>query len=144
MAPLALSGATAAKLRLVSAKTYVDGIYRALPEDGFDYRKVRYAPILRALIAKDDRIGAAIGGVNLIDAVPFCECQDTDAGYHFETRGVATASGAMVHVRLTNGSTQNFSIDLVPLAGRWAIADIHGPSIRSFTAYLRRNPSRIR
>jgi hypothetical protein len=144
MVSVALSGAAAAKPRFIFAKAYVDGIYRALPEDGFDYRKVRYAPILRALIAKDDRIGAAIGGVNLIDAVPFCECQDTDIGYHFETRGVATASGATVHIRLTNGSTQNFSIDLVPLAGRWAIADIHGPSIHSFTAYLRRNLSRTR
>ncbi len=70
--PSAASAATPAEL--AAAKRYVEGIYAKLPGD-FDYRSVRYAPALKALIARDDACAEAGGGICVIDTVPFCDCR---------------------------------------------------------------------
>jgi hypothetical protein len=145
MMSLAAPQMAIARPDLASAKRYVDGIYRALPQDGFDDRKVRrYASTLGRLIAEDVSFGAKGGGVGLIDYDPFCLCQDTAEDYHFQTRAVSTRSGATVYVRLNNGNAQNFAIDVVPLAGQWAVSDIHSSYFHSLVAYLRKNLPRTR
>jgi hypothetical protein len=120
------------------AKAYVDEIYRAVAGP-FNFRKMRYAPPLRALIDKDAR--RAGDGVGLIEAVPFCECQDTAPNYGFTSTVAATGPGkATVTVLLRNGgSPQTFKVDLTYGATGWAIADIHAPATPSLLAYLKKN-----
>jgi hypothetical protein len=63
----------------------VRNIYRRLPRAGFDYREVRYTPALTRLLRRD--VAEARGELSVIEAVPFCDCQDTANNYGFMVRG---------------------------------------------------------
>lgn len=137
MMPQGANAATPAEL--AAAKRYVEGIYAKLPGD-FDYRSVRYAPALKALIAKDDACAEAGGGICAIEAVPFCDCQDTSADYKLVSSTVAARgeSGARVTVQLRNFGTKRYSVDLVLIKGNWFVSDIVTPTTPSFAARLRK------
>lgn len=123
---------------LSAAKAYVESIYAKLPGD-FDYRTVRYAPALKALIAKDDACAEAGGGICVIDAVPFCDCQDTGTDYKLVSADVVATgkSGARVTVQVRNFGPVRYSVDLIHAKGTWYVADITTPSTKSFVAKLR-------
>jgi len=123
---------------LSAAKAYVESIYAKLPGD-FDYRTVRYAPALKALIAKDDACAEAGGGICVIDAVPFCDCQDTGTDYKLVSANVVATgkSGARVTVQMRNFGPVRYSVDLIQAKGTWYVADITTPSTKSFVAKLR-------
>lgn len=135
--PATASAATPAEL--AAAKRYVDSIYAKLPGD-FDYRSVRYAPALKALIAKDDACAEAGGGICAIDSVPFCDCQDTSADYKLVSSTVAARgeTGARVTVQLRNFGTKRYSVDLMLIKGNWFVSDIATPTTPSFAARLRK------
>lgn len=123
---------------LSAAKAYVESIYAKLPGD-FDYRTVRYAPALKALIAKDDACAEAGGGICVIDAVPFCDCQDTGTDYRLVSANVVATgkSGARVTVQMRNFGPVRYSVDLIQAKGTWYVADITTPTTKSFMAKLR-------
>ncbi len=135
--PVSASASTPAEL--AAAKRYVEGIYAKLPGD-FDYRSARYAPALKALIARDDVCAEAGGGICVIDTVPFCDCQDTGSDYRLISSTVAAkgGTGARVTVRVRNGGPKRYSVDLVLINGNWFISDIVTPTMPSFAARLRR------
>ena len=121
-----------------AAQAYVVAIYRQLPQARFDFRHVRYAPLLRTLL--DQEAAAAHGEVGLIDSVPFCACQDTAGDYAFTVESrLAPTDRAEVLVHLRNGGRSTFRLDLVRVRTGWAVADIHGPERPSLVAYLQRN-----
>lgn len=135
--PSAASAATPAEL--AAAKRYVEGIYVKLPGD-FDYRSVRYAPALKALIARDDACAEAGGGICVIDTVPFCDCQDTGSDYKLVSSTVVAKgdTGARVTVQMRNGGPKRYSVDLVLIKGSWFVSDIATPTTPSFAAKLRK------
>lgn len=135
--PSAASAATPAEL--AAAKRYVEGIYAKLPGD-FDYRSVRYAPALKALIARDDACAEAGGGICVIDTVPFCDCQDTGSDYKLVSSTVAARgdTGARVTVQMRNVGATRYSVDLVLIKGQWFVTDIGTPTTPSFAAKLRK------
>ncbi|HEX4693685.1 hypothetical protein [Sphingomonas sp.] len=135
-----VSGEPAAT-RLDAAKAYVQAIYRRIPGK-FNYRLVRYVPELRRLIERDD--AAAKGEIGAIDAVPFCDCQDTATNYRVLRTSVESTprGGARVTTFLRNDKVGRFVVDLVSTRGRWAVADIHTPDMPSFLAMMRREVSR--
>jgi len=119
-----------------TAAAAVEGIYLDLPRLKFDYRKVRYAPELNRLLARE--AAAAGGEVGLLDAVPFCDCQDTANNFGFHTISVAVGPNqAVVTVQLRNGGASIYRIDMVRLHDGWAVADIHGPVHASLVTWLR-------
>jgi hypothetical protein len=121
-----------------SAKDTVDAIYRALPGSEFDYRMVRYAPPLKRLLAREAIV--AHREVGLIDAMPFCDCQDTAEDYAFTSSSSSLAPDrAQVTVHLRNEMTSTYRVDMVRLATGWAVADLHGPEHPSLAAWLRAN-----
>jgi len=124
---------------LTAAKRYVEGIYARLPGD-FDYRSARYAPALKALIARDDACAAAEGGICVIDTVPFCDCQDTGSDYRLVSSAVVAQgkTGARVTVQMRNGGPVRYSVDLVLIRGTWFVSDIITPTTPSFAAKLRK------
>lgn len=130
------NAATPAELK--AAKSYVEGIYAKLPGD-FDYRSVRYAPALKALIAKEDACAAAESGICVIDTVPFCDCQDTGTDYKIVSSTVTALgkTGARVTVAMRNGGPVRYSVDLTLARGVWYVADIATPTTKSFVAKLR-------
>ncbi len=134
----AIAARPALSADLSAAKAYVEGIYAKLPGD-FDYRTVRYAPALKALIARDDACAEAGGGICVIDAVPFCDCQDTGTDYKLVSSTVVAAgtSGARVTVQMRNFGPVRYSVDLVQAKGTWYVADITTPTTKSFVAKLR-------
>lgn len=127
-----------------TAAAAVEGIYRDLPRLEFNYRKVRYAPELNRLLARE--AAAAGGEVGFLDAVPFCDCQDTAKNFGFQTSSISFGPNqAVVTVHLRNGGASTYRIDMVRLPAGWAVADIHGPVHASFVTWLRsalarRNP----
>lgn len=126
--------------QLTEAQVYVENIYKRLPGN-FDYRTVRYAPTLKALIARDDACARRAGGICAIDSVPFCDCQDTSADYRL-LRSVVMAkgqSGARVMVEMRNFGTVRYAVDLVLSKNRWFVSDITTPSTPSLVARLQRN-----
>lgn len=133
------SASAATPADLATAKRYVEGIYAKLPGD-FDYRSVRYAPALKALIAKDDACAEAGGGICAIDAVPFCDCQDTGSDYKLVSSTVVAKgdTGARVTVQMRNGGPKRYSVDLVLIKGNWFVSDIVTPTTPSFAARLRK------
>jgi len=135
--PARAIAATAAEL--TAAKRYVEGIYARLPGD-FDYRSARYAPALKALIARDDACAAAEGGICVIDTVPFCDCQDTGSDYRLVSSAVVAQgkTGARVTVQMRNGGPVRYSVDLVLIRGTWFVSDIVTPTTPSFAAKLRK------
>jgi len=135
--PAPAIAATAAEL--TAAKRYVEGIYARLPGD-FDYRSARYAPALKALIARDDACAAAEGGICVIDTVPFCDCQDTGSDYRLVSSAVVAQgkTGARVTVQMRNGGPVRYSVDLVLIRGTWFVSDIVTPTTPSFAAKLRK------
>ncbi|WAC22038.1 hypothetical protein [Blastomonas sp. SL216] len=135
--PAPAIAATAAEL--TAAKRYVEGIYAKLPGD-FDYRSARYAPALKALIARDDACAAAEGGICVIDTVPFCDCQDTGSDYRLVSSAVVAQgkTGARVTVQMRNGGPVRYSVDLVLIKGTWFVSDIVTPTTPSFAAKLRK------
>ncbi len=137
MAPTTANAATASEL--TAAKRYVEGIYARLPGD-FDYRSARYAPALKALIARDDACAAAEGGICVIDTVPFCDCQDTGSDYRLVSSAVVAQgkTGARVTVQMRNGGPVGYSVDLVLIKGTWFVSDIITPTTPSFAAKLRK------
>ena len=138
MAAIVLAAAAAATSPSGGARAYAEEIYRRLPDDRFDLRQLRYAPVLRTLLARE--AAAAHGEVSLIDSVPFCACQDTSEDYAFTTEvRPAPADRAEVLVHLRNGGRSTFRLDMVRLPTGWAVADIHGPERPSLVAYLQRN-----
>ena len=136
--PILVAAAAAAASPTGSARAYVEAIYRRLPEERFDFRHVRYAPLLRTLLNRE--AAAAHGEVGLIDDVPFCACQDTAEDYAFTAESrPAPADRAEVLVHLHNGGSSTFRLDMVRLRTGWAVADIHGRERPSLVAYLQRN-----
>lgn len=135
---VAPSAHAATPAELNAAKSYVEGIYAKLPGD-FDYRSVRYAPALKALIARDDACAQAGGGICAIDAVPFCDCQDTGTDYKLVSSTVTAIgkTGARVTVNMRNGGPVRYSVDLTLARGAWYVADIATPTTKSFVAKLR-------
>lgn len=135
--PAPAIAATAAEL--TAAKRYVEGIYARLPGD-FDYRSARYAPALKALIARDDACAAAEGGICVIDTVPFCDCQDTGSDYRLVSSAVVAQgkTGARVTVQMRNGGPVRYSVNLVLIKGTWFVSDIITPTTPSFAAKLRK------
>ena len=130
------------------AQLVVEAIYRALPGDEFDFRKLHYAPPLRRLLSREALLPD--GEDSLLDAVPFCDCQDTDEHYAFTTRAKKTGpDSAQVSVRLVNGTVSTFLIDMIRLPAGWAVADIRGAgmpawlpiSVKSFRP--RKRPSNL-
>jgi hypothetical protein len=116
----------------------VAALYRAVPTDGFDFRRLRFAPPLRELLRREAVLAGSEEG--LIDAIPLCDCQDVDEDYAFTLHARKTGANAEeVTVRLVNGAPSTFRIDMVRLPAGWAIADIHGPRRPSLAAYLRRH-----
>lgn len=142
LAGLAVVGASpavaATATELGAAQRYVESIYARLPGD-FDYRSVRYTPALKALIARDDACAAAGGGYCVIDAVPFCDCQDTGTDYRVVGSTVTAIgrSGARVTVNMRNGGKVRYSVDLTLAKGVWYVADIATPGTPSFSAKLK-------
>ncbi len=142
LAGLAVVGAhpavAATSAELGAAQRYVESIYARLPGD-FDYRSVRYTPALKALIARDDACAAAGGGYCVIDAVPFCDCQDTGTDYRVVASTVTAIgrSGARVTVNMRNGGKVRYSVDLTLAKGVWYVADIATPATPSFAAKLK-------
>ena len=136
---LVMPASAATPAELAAAKRYVEGIYAKLPGD-FDYRTVRYAPALKALIAKDDACAQAGGGICVIDAVPFCDCQDTGSDYKLVSSTVVAKgdTGARVTVQMRNGGPKRYSVDLVLIKGQWFVSDIATPTTSSFAAKLRK------
>jgi hypothetical protein len=133
---IALVPASAAPPR--DAKAMVDDIYRRLPRTDFDFHKVRYAPPLKHLIERD--VADAKGEVGLIDAVPFCDCQDTAEDYAFTSSRRRVAPGrAEVTVHLRNQERSTYRLDMVRLPAGWAVADVHGPLHASLAGWLRAN-----
>ena len=137
MLPMPADAATPAEL--TAAKRYVEGIYARLPGD-FDYRSVRYAPTLKALIAKDDACARASGGICAIEAVPFCDCQDTSADYRLIRSSVVARgkTGARVQVEMRNFGSVRYTVDLVLTRGQWFVSDITTPTTPSLVARLQR------
>lgn len=133
--PMEAGAATPAELG--AAKRYVEDIYAKLPGD-FDYRSVRYAPALKALIAKDDACAEAGGGICVIDTVPFCDCQDTGSDYRLVSSTVVAKgkTGARVTVQMRNGGPVRYSVDLVMIKGKWFVSDVATPTMPSFAARL--------
>lgn len=134
------SAKAATSAQLTEAQLYVENIYKRLPGK-FDYRRVRYAPTLKALIAKDDACARRAGGVCAIDSVPFCDCQDTSADYRL-LRSVVMAkgkSGARVMVEMRNFGTVRYAVDLVLSKDKWFVSDITTPSTPSLVARLQRD-----
>ncbi len=142
LAGLAVVGASpavaATATELGAAQRYVESIYARLPGD-FDYRSVRYTPALKALIARDDACAAAGGGYCVIDAVPFCDCQDTGTDYRVVGSTVTAIgrSGARVTVNMRNGGKVRYAVDLALAKGVWYVADIATPGTPSFAAKLK-------
>lgn len=135
---LLAASSTPAAAPAADARAAVDAIYRDLPREEFDYRKIRYAPILKRLLARET--ADANGEVGLIDAVPFCDCQDTAEDYAFTTSSRTTsATTAKVTVRLRNGTPSTYRLDMVRLPSGWAVADIRGPAHVGLVAWLHRN-----
>lgn len=133
----AMPATAATPAQLSSAKRYVESIYAKLPGD-FDYRTVRYAPALKALIARDDACAEAGGGICVIDSVPFCDCQDTGSDYRLVSSTVVPRgkNGARVTVQMRNGGPVRYSVDLVLIDGNWFVSDIATPGTPSFSARL--------
>ena len=125
---------------LAGTKAYVDWIYRSLPNAPTDH--VRYAPALRRWMDRDAAYSARRSEVGALDGIPFCGCQDFDAGYRFETHVVATATGATARVRLHNGTRSLMKIDLVPSRRGWLVSDVHSKDTPSLLALLRREVPR--
>ncbi|WP_442679977.1 hypothetical protein ACSBM8_01865 [Sphingomonas sp. ASY06-1R] len=124
--------------RLSDAQSAGAALYRALPTDGFDFRRLRFAPPLRELMRREAAL--ANGEEGLIDAVPLCDCQDVAEDYAFTLHARKVGAKAEeVTVRLVNDTPSSFRIDMVRLPAGWAIADIHGPRHPSLVAYLRRH-----
>ena len=138
LAPL-LFCLTAASPRLADAEAYVVDIYRQIP-GGFDY----YTSRLGALLRRDARFSRRSGDVGVVEAVPFCACQDTVAGYRILRSSVAPGGSnrAVVSILLRNGSDDRFTVDLVRESGLWRIADVHGPHTPSLLALLEREVPR--
>lgn len=136
--PAVAATATVTAAELGAAQRYVESIYARLPGD-FDYRSVRYTPALKALIARDDACAAAGGGYCVIDAVPFCDCQDTGTDYRVVGSTVTAVgrSGARVTVNMRNGGKVRYSVDLALAKGVWYVADIATPATPSFAAKLK-------
>ena len=113
--------------------------FAKLPGD-FVYRSARYAPALKVLIAKDDACAEAGGGICVIDAVPFCDCQDTGSDYKLVSSTVVARgdTGARVTVQMRNGGPKRYSVDLVLIKGQWFVSDIATPTTPSFAAKLRK------
>ncbi len=134
----AMAATPAPSANLAAAKAYVESIYAKLPGD-FDYRTVRYAPALKALIVKDDACAEAGGGICVIDSVPFCDCQDTGTDYKIVSSTVTALgkTGARVTVQMRNGGAVRYSVDLMQAKGVWYVADIATPGTLSFAAKLR-------
>lgn len=116
-----------------SAKAFVDGIYRpwtaalarhqeyAAPND-----QRLYTPEMAQLFARDAAAARRGGGVNLIDYVVLCSCQD-DTGMRVATSVVsANESAAAVRVSLTFGGADSSTmiLRLQKLAAGWRIADV--------------------
>jgi hypothetical protein len=126
----------AAAPNIAAAKAYVDQIYLQIP-GAFNWRTVRYTPELRRLIDKEQ--AEAKGEIGLIDAVPFCECQDTAGSYGYSTTvGPAGANRALVTVALRNGDRSTFRISMQWIGGRWVVADIGSARQPSLLAFLRK------
>ena len=142
LAPLACLAAAAPPLS--DAKAYVVGIYRQIP-GGFDYHKGHYADRLGGLLRRDTAFSRRSGDMGFIEAVPFCDCQDTTSDYRIlqssvEPRG---PNGAAVTVLLRNGSeNRRFTVDLLRERGGWRIADVHSPDTPSLLALLEREVPR--
>lgn len=126
-----------------TARAMVDAIYAALPGDRFDWRAQRFTPELKALIEREARESA--GEIGLFDAVPFCDCQDTDERYRATSNVQQTGPRtATARVTLVNGAPRRVTLDLVRLPGGWAIADLHSPDIPSLAGLLREHFARRR
>ncbi|PXW74499.1 hypothetical protein C7451_108161 [Blastomonas natatoria] len=126
--------------QLAEAQRYVETIYKRLP-GSFDYRTVRYAPTLKALIARDDACARKAGGICAIDSVPFCDCQDTSADYRLLRSAVMAKgrSGARVMVEMRNFGKVRYAVDLVLSNDKWFVSDITTPSTPSLVARLQRD-----
>lgn len=145
-AALAAGGPALAEPRpgggLANAKAYVDWIYRSIRGDRFDFRQVRFTLELRQWMDRDARYSASKGEVGALDGIPFCDCQDFDPNYRFETQIVRTATGASARVRLRNGQWSQVTVDLVPSHRGWLVSDVHTKTMPSLLAYLRQEVPR--
>lgn len=128
--------------KFVHARAYVDHIYREFGREVppfFDLRSVRYAPKLRALIARDDACARASGGVCALDFVPFCECQDVVPYSSIaikQARAIGT-NGAGVAVLIGRGrNVSTFDIRLQFINGVWYVSDVYMPRSRSLVSYI--------
>jgi hypothetical protein len=132
----------------VSAKAFVDGIYRswlaALKRGNAMYQPPRderlYVPELAALLMKDVRISSRTGDLGVIDWVILCSCQD-DGGLGYRVSvPAASASAATAKVALSFGGkySNTLTLKLVKLPGGWRIADVADTDMPSLLAMLRR------
>ena len=136
---LAIAGAAQAQ-SLADARGFVAGLYGAYAHSQPNYlgRRARqvFSPRLLGLIRKDAR--EAHGEVGALDGDPICDCQDWgQTGVErldVMPRGAGRATAA---VRFRNlGRTTALTLDLVSVAGRWRIDDIHTPDTPSLARYL--------
>ena len=138
-AMLIMAGAARAQ-SLADARGFVADLYDAYAHSEPDYlgRQARrvFSPRLLALIRRDAR--DAHGEVGALDGDPICDCQDW-GHTGVERLEVASrgAGHAVAQVRFRNqGQTTDLTLDLVSVAGRWRIDDIHTKDTPSLVGYL--------
>jgi len=124
---------------LAAARRWIVSVYRTLPYDTRGWYDVALAPELKSLARREDR--ASPGLIDVVDADPFCSCQDTAADYRVLRSSVARLGPerARVTILLRNGTVQRFVVDVVRAPhGGFAVADIHPATMPSLVASLRR------
>lgn len=150
IAILLAAAAPQAPVPAVSAKAFVDGLYRpwvaALKRDPNGLRVGSmprddtsvYTPELAGLLAKDARISRRTGDVGVIDWVILCSCQDDGGLAAKVTVPVATATSATAKVALSFGGKDNrtLTLKLVRLPVGWRIADVSDGEMPSLLRLL--------
>ena len=135
-----LTGRAAAQ-DLDAARTFVTALYGAYAKSpGPDYlnrqAKDVFSPATLELMRRE-AASTPKGDVGALDGDPICNCQD------FQISGVqvaVTRSGsdkARAEVDFLNfDQKQHVALDLVSVAGRWRVADIHAEGMPSLVSLL--------
>jgi hypothetical protein len=138
---LLLTGPAAAQ-DMGKAKAFVTGLYAAYGKTpGPDYigkqAKEVWSPALLDLMRRE-AASTPEGDVGALDGDPICNCQDYEITAVTVTVRPAGATKARADVFFLNlGRRQLVSLDLVLVAGRWRVDDVHSQGTPSLVGLLK-------
>jgi len=138
--PALALAAPASAQTAAEARGFVTGLYEAYAHGEPDYlgRQARavFTPRLLGLIRRDAR--NAHGEVGALDGDPICDCQDA-SGLKPTWVGVDHIGPGHASVRVDlhfPDGHEVITLDLLSVAGRWRVDDIHSPSTPSLVKLL--------